>query len=124
MGLSVASVLLFGGLPTMRARRWNIVDALSARRGGHYEESCHEEAQVVPGRRRPVPGGRRRHRSLAGAAVAVPAWLAVLLGLWMVITRRGRQARSVTGIGVSTLPGRLGASSVVDRKSTRLNSSH
>src|SRR3546814_7913596 len=26
--------------------------------------------------------------------------LAVLLGLWMVITRRGRQARSVTGIGV------------------------
>src|SRR3546814_18294743 len=31
----------------------------------------------------------------------------------MVITRRGRQARSVTGIGVSTLPGRLGASSVV-----------
>src|SRR3546814_11421852 len=39
--------------------------------------------------------------------------LAVLLGLWMVITRRGRQARSVTGIGVSTLPGRLGASSVV-----------
>src|SRR3546814_5527121 len=56
--------------------------------------------------------------------------LAVLLGLWMVITRRGRQARSVTGIGVSTLPGRLGASSGVvigiagvDRKSTRLNSS-
>src|SRR3546814_18064713 len=39
--------------------------------------------------------------------------LAVLLGLWMVITRRGRQARSVTGIGVSTLPGRLGASAVV-----------
>src|SRR3546814_16297749 len=39
--------------------------------------------------------------------------LAVLLGLWMVITRRGRQARSVIGIGVSTLPGRLGASSVV-----------
>jgi len=39
--------------------------------------------------------------------------LAVLLGLWMVLTRRGRQARSVTGIGVSTLPGRLGASSVV-----------
>src|SRR3546814_16686586 len=39
--------------------------------------------------------------------------LAVLLGLWMVLTRRGRPARSVTGIGVSTLPGRLGASSVV-----------
>src|SRR3546814_17436749 len=39
--------------------------------------------------------------------------LAVLLGLWMVITRRRRQARSVTGIGVSTLPGRLGASPVV-----------
>src|SRR3546814_3030744 len=31
----------------------------------------------------------------------------------MVLTRRGRQARAVTGIGVSTLPGRLGASSVV-----------
>src|SRR3546814_4569370 len=31
----------------------------------------------------------------------------------MVRTRRGRQARSVTGIGVSTLPSRLGASSVV-----------
>src|SRR3546814_16030383 len=39
--------------------------------------------------------------------------LAVLLGLWMVLTRRGRPARSVTGIGVSTLPGRPGASSVV-----------
>src|SRR3546814_6736728 len=39
--------------------------------------------------------------------------LAVLLGLWMVITRRGRQARLVNGIGVSTLHGRLGASSVV-----------
>src|SRR3546814_7655112 len=39
--------------------------------------------------------------------------LAVLVGLWMVMTRRGRQARSVTSIGVSTLPGRLGASPVV-----------
>src|SRR3546814_20106121 len=38
--------------------------------------------------------------------------LAVLLGLWMVITRRGRQARPVTGIGVSTLPGMPGATSV------------
>src|SRR5688572_7269199 len=39
--------------------------------------------------------------------------LAVLLGLWMVLTRRGRQARSVTGIGLSTLRQRIGASSVV-----------
>src|SRR3546814_4840050 len=39
--------------------------------------------------------------------------LAVLLGLWLVITRRGRQARTVTGLGVSPLPGRLGASSAV-----------
>lgn len=39
--------------------------------------------------------------------------LAVLFGLWMLLTRRGRQARSVTGIGVSTLTSRLGSSSVI-----------
>src|SRR3546814_17387119 len=51
------------------------------------------------------------------AAWLLLAWpfllgLAVLLGLWMVLTPRGRHARSVTGLGVSTLPGRLGGSSV------------
>lgn len=39
--------------------------------------------------------------------------LAVLLALWMLLTRRGRQAGSVTQVGVSTLTSRLGASSVV-----------
>ena len=46
------------------------------------------------------------------------SWLAllgvlVLLALWMLLTRRGRQAASVTGIGVSTLPQRLGSSAVI-----------
>lgn len=46
------------------------------------------------------------------------SWIALLvvmtvLGLWMLLTRRGRQAASVTGIGVSTLPQRLGSSSVI-----------
>jgi putative ABC transport system permease protein len=39
--------------------------------------------------------------------------LAVLFALWMLLTRTGRQAGSVTRVGVSTLPQRLGASSVV-----------
>ena len=39
--------------------------------------------------------------------------LAVLLALWMLLTRRGAQARSVTSVGVSTLPQRLGASAVI-----------
>ncbi|HET6395741.1 MAG TPA: ABC transporter permease [Pseudoxanthomonas sp.] len=39
--------------------------------------------------------------------------LAVLLALWMAFTRGGRQAASVTQVGVSTLAQRLGASSVV-----------
>jgi putative ABC transport system permease protein len=39
--------------------------------------------------------------------------LAVLFALWMLLTRAGRQAGSVTRVGVSTLPQRLGASSVV-----------
>ena len=39
--------------------------------------------------------------------------LAVLLALWMLATRRGRQASSVTAVGVSTLPQRMAASSVV-----------
>lgn len=39
--------------------------------------------------------------------------LAVLFALWMLLARTGRQAGSVTRVGVSTLPQRLGASSVV-----------
>jgi putative ABC transport system permease protein len=39
--------------------------------------------------------------------------LAVLLALWMMFTRSGHQAASVTWIGVSTLSQRLGASSVI-----------
>ncbi|WP_431287410.1 ABC transporter permease [Roseateles chitinivorans] len=39
--------------------------------------------------------------------------LAVLLALWMFLTRRGAQARSVTGVGVSTLPQRIGSSAVI-----------
>jgi putative ABC transport system permease protein len=39
--------------------------------------------------------------------------LAVLFAAWVALTRRGRQAASVTGVGVSTLRQRLGSSSVV-----------
>lgn len=39
--------------------------------------------------------------------------LAIAFPLWMLGTRSGRQAGSVTRVGVSTLPQRLGASSVV-----------
>ena len=39
--------------------------------------------------------------------------IAVLFGAWMVLTRRGRQAGSVTQVGLSTLRQRIGASSVV-----------
>lgn len=39
--------------------------------------------------------------------------LAVAFALWMLLTRSGRQAASVTGVGISTLSQRLGASSVV-----------
>ncbi len=39
--------------------------------------------------------------------------IAVLFALWMAFTRSGRQAASVTRVGVSTLTQRLGASSVV-----------
>lgn len=37
----------------------------------------------------------------------------VVFGLWMAVTRIGHQAASVTGVGVSTLDRRIGASSVV-----------
>src|SRR5690625_1138289 len=39
--------------------------------------------------------------------------LALAVAAWMLGTRSGRQAGSVTRVGVSTLPRRLGASSVV-----------
>ncbi|SEL46250.1 putative ABC transport system permease protein [Roseateles sp. YR242] len=39
--------------------------------------------------------------------------LAVLLALWLGLTRRGGQARSVAGVGISTLPQRLGSSAVI-----------
>src|SRR5690606_30353087 len=39
--------------------------------------------------------------------------LAALFALWMLLTRSGRQAASVTLVGVSTLAQRMGASSVV-----------
>jgi putative ABC transport system permease protein len=39
--------------------------------------------------------------------------LALILFLWMAITRRGRQAASVTSVGVSTITQRLGSSLVI-----------
>jgi putative ABC transport system permease protein len=57
--------------------------------------------------------------ALAGIVVLMlmPWWLLVvivaLLLAWMAATRRGRQAAQVTWVGLSTLPQRLGASSVV-----------
>jgi putative ABC transport system permease protein len=44
---------------------------------------------------------------------AVLLLLVVCLALWMLLSRQGRQAASVTGVGVSTLRQRLGMSSVV-----------
>lgn len=54
---------------------------------------------------------------LLGAWVMLP-WqgvlaLAVLLALWMALFRSGAQARSVTSVGISTLPQRLGSSAVI-----------
>ncbi|MEO8998261.1 MAG: ABC transporter permease [Rhodanobacter sp.] len=39
--------------------------------------------------------------------------VAVLLALWLLLTRRGQQTLSITGVGISTLRQRLGASLVV-----------
>ena len=52
------------------------------------------------------------------AALAVLPWpalcmLALLLALWMALTRRGQQAWSVTRLSIATLPQRLGSASVV-----------
>lgn len=41
------------------------------------------------------------------------ALLLVLLGAWMLLTRRGRQAAQITGIGIATLGQRLGSSAVI-----------
>ncbi len=56
-------------------------------------------------------------------AIGIAAWsflpwqallgLGVAFALWMLLTRRGRQAGSVAGVGISTLPQRLGASMVI-----------
>ncbi|MDE2347929.1 MAG: ABC transporter permease [Gammaproteobacteria bacterium] len=56
-------------------------------------------------------------------AAALAVWIAtpwvgafgalVLLGAWMLLTRRGRQAASVTAIGLGTLRDRLGSAAVV-----------
>ena len=48
-----------------------------------------------------------------GLFSAVLLLLAVCLALWMLLSRQGRQAASVTAVGVSTLRQRLGMSSVV-----------
>ncbi|MCB1559688.1 MAG: ABC transporter permease [Xanthomonadales bacterium] len=45
---------------------------------------------------------------LAGVLV-----VAVLLALWLLLTRRGRQAIAVTKVGIASLPQRWGASSVI-----------
>jgi putative ABC transport system permease protein len=59
---------------------------------------------------------------ISGFAFFVKPWqwstwafvaLLVWLGLWMLLTTRGRQAASVTGVGLSTLRTRLGSSAVV-----------
>ena len=39
--------------------------------------------------------------------------VAVLLALWLVLTRRGRQTLAVAGVGLASLPQRWGASSVI-----------
>ncbi len=56
--------------------------------------------------------------ALALAAwVRLPWWgvlaVAGLLALWLLLFRRGRQALAVAGVGISTLPHRWGASSVI-----------
>ncbi|HEU4813889.1 MAG TPA: ABC transporter permease, partial [Xanthomonadaceae bacterium] len=49
--------------------------------------------------------------------IYLPWWgvlgVALLLALWLAVFRRGRQALAVAGVGMSTLPYRWGASSVI-----------
>jgi putative ABC transport system permease protein len=51
------------------------------------------------------------------ALVALPPWAIlagiVLLGAWLALTRTGRQAWSATAVAITTIPQRLGSSSVV-----------
>jgi len=51
------------------------------------------------------------------ALVALPPWAilaaVVLLGAWLAFTRTGRQASSATAVAITTIPQRLGSSSVV-----------
>jgi putative ABC transport system permease protein len=51
------------------------------------------------------------------ALVALPSWAilaaVVLLAAWLVFTRTGRQASSATAVAITTIPQRLGSSSVV-----------
>jgi putative ABC transport system permease protein len=51
--------------------------------------------------------------SLMLVFTAIVLLLAVLVGGWMLLTRQGRQAVSVTAVGLSTLRQRLGMSSVI-----------
>jgi putative ABC transport system permease protein len=61
--------------------------------------------------------------TLVGLGLALAAWIMlpwtgvlavlVLLGLWLGLTRRGRQALAVASVGVASLPQRWGASGVV-----------
>jgi putative ABC transport system permease protein len=55
--------------------------------------------------------------ALLAAWVALPWYgalaLAVLVALWLVLTRGGRRAASVAGVGISTLRDRLGSSAVI-----------
>ena len=60
---------------------------------------------------------------IIGLVIALAVWMAlpwwgaiaaaVLLAAWLLATRRGRQAMSVTGVGVSTLGQRVGSSAVI-----------
>ena len=51
------------------------------------------------------------------ALVWLPAWAILVaiavLGVWLALTRTGRQAWSATAVGIATIPQRLGSSSVV-----------
>ena len=54
---------------------------------------------------------------LLAAWIFLPWWgalvLAAALALWMAVTRPGRRAASVAGVGIGTLGQRLGSSAVV-----------
>ena len=60
-----------------------------------------------------VPHRARRAGDLDHAALVGWSSLALALALWLPLTRGGRQAASVTRVGISTLRQRLGSSSVI-----------